>query len=914
MPRYSSFSLALLGMALLYPPLSAASPDHSIVPGFERFADTKTDPDAGRLLLGELNCVSCHQTTETAILRKQAPILDGVGNRVRATAIAKFLADPQTFKPGTTMPNLLADDPEKAKKIEALVHFLVSTGTLRESPINAKDVTTGQNLYNEIGCVACHGSRDAKGLPDKTAATSVPLGDLKAKYALPGLSAFLENPLTVRPSGRMPHLLNAKEAREVASYLLQGLKSPREGKGAVNVSYFEGKWEHLPDFNKLKVKAKDKLADISVSFARRHSDYALRFEGYLNIEQEGKYTFVLTSDDGSVLWIDGKKVVDNDGVHPVKTTEGSVKLTKGVHQVTIGYFQGGGEDVLEAQYEGPGLNRRALSSDLGASEAELTRKSEPKKDEPDHFAIQPVLVEKGRELFGSLGCASCHTLKVDGKPIASTKKAKALTELKGNIGCLASKPGADVPHYALSSKQREALTASLTARSPAPTPAMVIIRTLTTFNCYACHTRDKVGGPPDALNGFFKTTQPEMGEEARMPPWLDGVGAKLTTEYFRGILDRGAHDRPYMQTRMPGFGVANVGSVMETFASLDKLPPVPEPKTTVPVAKLKTTGRHLVGAQGFSCFKCHTFAGQKAEGVQGIDMLKMPQRLRPEWFYAWVEDPQKVRPGTRMPSGFLAGKSVLPDVLDGTPASQILAMWTYLKDGDKAQLPIGMLKNSIPLIPDGGAILYRNFIQGAGSRAIGVGYPERVNLAFDANDIRLAMIWQGGFIDARRHWTDRGSGYEAPLGDNIVHLPAGAPFALLDKPDTAWPKARSKELGFKFQGYRLTSDDRPTFLYALGAVSFEDFPNAAPESGSLGLKRSFTLTATAPTENLYYRAALGKIEPLKDGWYQVDGALKVRITGAGASVVRKTTEGKQELIVPVPLKDGKASFTQEYLW
>ena len=41
-------------------------------------------------------------------------------------------------------------------------------------------------------------------------------------------------------------------------------------------------------------------------------------------------------------------------------------------------------------------------------------------------------------------------------------------------------------------------------------------------------------------------------------------------------------------------------------------------------------------------------------------------------------------------------------------------------------------------VPFEEAIIYRNFIEGAGTRAIGVGYPEKLNLAFDANEMRLA--------------------------------------------------------------------------------------------------------------------------------------------------------------------------------
>ena len=73
-------------------------------------------------------------------------------------------------------------------------------------------------------------------------------------------------------------------------------------------------------------------------------------------------------------------------------------------------------------------------------------------------------------------------------------------------------------------------------------------------------------------------------------------------------------------------------------------------------------------------------------------------------------------------------------------------------------------------------IIYRNFIEGAGVRAIGVGYPEEINLAFDANNMRLAMIWRGSFMDASRHWTGRGQGFEPPLGDDIITLSNQLPF------------------------------------------------------------------------------------------------------------------------------------------
>src|SRR5262249_33645299 len=160
--------------------------DYPVVPGFERvFAADKADSaDGGRLLLGDLNCVSCHRTDDPSVSRKQAPVLDHVAARVRVSYLKAFLADPQAVKPGTAMPNVFAVDPDRAAKVEALVQFLASTGSLKQERPDAKAATNGRDLYHKVGCVACHGSRDAAGQADRTLPTSVPLGDLKVKYTI----------------------------------------------------------------------------------------------------------------------------------------------------------------------------------------------------------------------------------------------------------------------------------------------------------------------------------------------------------------------------------------------------------------------------------------------------------------------------------------------------------------------------------------------------------------------------------------------------------------------------------------------------------------------------------------------------------------------------------------------------------
>ncbi|MBY0527950.1 MAG: hypothetical protein K2R98_31420 [Gemmataceae bacterium] len=914
--RYVSF--IALTLALWFSSRTPAADDaRPIIAGFERFhTGDKADPvKGGSLLLGELNCTSCHQAEDNVAQRKQAPILDHVGSRARIGYLKKFLSDPQATKPGTTMPHLFADDGDKDAKVEALVHFLASTGPLKQERPDAKAVPLGRDAYAKIGCVACHGPRDAAGQAEKAAAVTVPLGDLKAKYSISGLTGLLENPTALRPSGRMPHLANAKAAKEIANYLLQGIKVEMPaGKGSTTFAYYEGDFSKVPDFDKIKPVATGTGGAFNLGDAKRGNSYAMKFDGFFKVEREGKYRFNLNSDDGSKLLVDGKVVVDNDGVHPPKAVAGTVELTKGVHKVSVQFFQAGGGAELSVQVDGPGVGSQDFAGLVAATEAALDKIEQPKRVvTEDDLEIKPELVDRGKELFASAGCASCHPMNVDKKPLVSTLMAPALAKLKGQNGCVAEAPAKGKPWFALSPAQRTALTAAIQKPTPlSKEPKEVIARTFTTFNCYACHSRDKVGGSQEALDKFFQTTQPEMGDEGRVPPPLDGVGAKLTTAYLKQLLDKGAADRPYMHTHMPGFGLANVGALVEAFEALDKLPAIPEVKFEEPMPRIKTAGRHMVGGQALGCIKCHTFNGVKAEGIQGIDMTVMTTRLKRDWFHAYLIDPQKIRPGTRMPTAWPDGESVLPKVLDGKTATQVEAIWAFLGEGKAARVPFGMGKQAIPLEPEGTAIIYRNFIQGAGTRGIAVGYPEKAHLAFDANDIRLAMIWQGAFIDAGKHWTDRGTGFEGPLGDNILNLPTGASFAILGKPDAAWPTGPVKELGWKFNGYRLTPDERPTFLYSLGDVKVEDFPNAVAGKDP-SLKRSLKLSAAKATEDLYFRAAVGtKIEAIGQGWYRIDG-WKMKIDSAEAPKIRQSA-GKTELLVPVKFTDGKAQIAQEFVW
>ena len=68
--------------------------------------------------------------------------------------------------------------------------------------------------------------------------------------------------------------------------------------------------------------------------------FAIDYTGNFYVANPGKYRFLLASDDGSKLYIDGKEVIDNDGIHPIQPETGSINLNGGIHRIRISYFQG----------------------------------------------------------------------------------------------------------------------------------------------------------------------------------------------------------------------------------------------------------------------------------------------------------------------------------------------------------------------------------------------------------------------------------------------------------------------------------------------------------------------------------------------------------------------------------------------
>ena len=109
---------------------------------------------------------------------------------------------------------------------------------------------------------------------------------------------------------------------------------------------YKGDWQALPDFAKLKPTQTGKATSISPSVPGHNDGYGLLYTGEIACNTAGRYALALGSDDGSRLWVDGKMMIDNDGLHGDVTKHAELALTKGSHPFRLAYFQAGGGKAL----------------------------------------------------------------------------------------------------------------------------------------------------------------------------------------------------------------------------------------------------------------------------------------------------------------------------------------------------------------------------------------------------------------------------------------------------------------------------------------------------------------------------------------------------------------------------------------
>jgi len=136
---------------------------------------------------------------------------------------------------------------------------------------------------------------------------------------------------------------------------LRGLdRTPRIGDAvAAGTLQYVGK-------GRMPVVDMDELQNFREYVSTPDAQYAWAIYGQLMISVQGLYNLCITSDDGSLLYVDGPLLVDDDGLHGMVERCSNINLSPGAHSIYISGFQAGGGVGMWFRYSGPDTGGRKL--------------------------------------------------------------------------------------------------------------------------------------------------------------------------------------------------------------------------------------------------------------------------------------------------------------------------------------------------------------------------------------------------------------------------------------------------------------------------------------------------------------------------------------------------------------------------
>jgi mono/diheme cytochrome c family protein len=279
-------------------------------------------------------------------------------------------------------------------------------------------------------------------------------------------------------------------------------------------------------------------------------------------------------------------------------------------------------------------------------------------------------IAHGRKRIVELGCAACHEINGVQKPenfapelsSIGSKPLAQIVFLPGMEHTLSSyivakirQPrafGASVkmPQFTLTNSQTDALTTALlalTSRSRSMPnnlrvaaiqetnyqPAGHAGKLINELACFSCHRFNGRGGD--------------------MAPDLSWEGSAVQRQWLTDFLHNPNTLRPSLIRRMPRFNLSESDNkeLTDYILTVDQSPDIdPELAPGAPNSpEIVEHGRQLFYSK-YACQSCHIADTKTDKGYIGPTLTQVGSRLTPAWVYAWLRNPQALRPGTTEPN------------------------------------------------------------------------------------------------------------------------------------------------------------------------------------------------------------------------------------------------------------------------
>lgn len=187
--------------------------------------------------------------------------------------------------------------------------------------------------------------------------------------------------------------------------------------------FYRDTWTTLPDFDVLRPEsAGDAPGNVfSLAPATRNEAIGFVFEGRIRAPQTGKYTFHISTREGSRLLIDGAVIADGPalGIHNANP---EIELTEGFHAIRLDYFNSNTAPYMMIHWSGPGFEKRPLTGDGNRIAGKLNE----------------LLDKRGEEILGPEAMAEYRSQR---DALDAAKKAK----VPGRFATAVAEYGSEAP-------------------------------------------------------------------------------------------------------------------------------------------------------------------------------------------------------------------------------------------------------------------------------------------------------------------------------------------------------------------------------------------------------------------------------------------------------------------------------------
>ncbi|MGQ1889292.1 family 20 glycosylhydrolase [Thermophagus sp. OGC60D27] len=197
---------------------------------------------------------------------------------------------------------------------------------------------------------------------------SAPIPDTEVRYTLDGSTPSKESSLYIQPihvtnTGVIKAITVKNETGETSSVLEIPVKKVQyipaadkitPAKQGLSYAYYKGFFHSVKQLHETKPQTKGVVSDQQfIPDIAKNEPFGMIFTGYLPIKEEGIYHFFLTSDDGSILYLNGEELINNDGLHAAQTVDEPVALKAGYHAISLLFTEGGGGFKLDLKAKFP---------------------------------------------------------------------------------------------------------------------------------------------------------------------------------------------------------------------------------------------------------------------------------------------------------------------------------------------------------------------------------------------------------------------------------------------------------------------------------------------------------------------------------------------------------------------------------